>query len=440
MRKTSRPRIRCRRASPSWRRRAVRKTPPAFPFARWARFPPETSKSYEIRVRVDSSMPDRATITNTVTGHSDTPDPIPDPHSNTGSSTTTIDTQADLEVTKTDTPDPVLAGATLTYTITVVNHGPSDAQNVRATDTLPPGVTFLATQGCAEDPAGVPVCTLGTIPARDVQVVRVRVRVDSSMPDGATITNTVTGHSDTPDPIPDPHSNTGSSTTTIDTQADLEVTKADTPDPVLAGRTLTYTVTVHNHGPSDAQNVRATDTLPPGVTFLATQGWRTDPDGVPVCTLGTIPAETSKSYEIRVRVDSSMPDGATITNTVTGHSDTPEPVPDPHSNTGSSTTTIDTPADLEVTKTGTPDPVLAGRTLTYTVTVQITVPAMRKTSKLRIRCRRASPSWRRKAAGKTPPAFPFARWGRFLPRRPSRTRSASGSIRACRTAPRSPTR
>ena len=44
---------------------------------------------------------------------------------------------ANLSITKDDSPDPVTAGGTLTYTITVANAGPSDAQAVTVNDTLP---------------------------------------------------------------------------------------------------------------------------------------------------------------------------------------------------------------------------------------------------------------------------------------------------------------
>ena len=48
----------------------------------------------------------------------------------------------------------------------------------------------------------------------------------------------------------------------MNAKADLSITKTDSPDPVTAGNDLTYTVTVHNYGPSDAQAVQVTDTLP----------------------------------------------------------------------------------------------------------------------------------------------------------------------------------
>ena len=47
---------------------------------------------------------------------------------------------------------------------------------------------------------------------------------------------------------------------------DLSIAKVDSPDPVVQGSSLTYTVTVTNNGPSNATGVVMTDTLPAGVT------------------------------------------------------------------------------------------------------------------------------------------------------------------------------
>jgi hypothetical protein len=44
--------------------------------------------------------------------------------------TTPVSDLADLEILKLDDPDPVIVGTTLTYTLVVVNHGPSVARNV----------------------------------------------------------------------------------------------------------------------------------------------------------------------------------------------------------------------------------------------------------------------------------------------------------------------
>src|SRR5438874_277825 len=73
---------------------------------------------------------------------------------------------ADLSITKTDSPDPVAAGAALTYSLAVANAGPDTATNVVATDNLPKGVTFVSAtspQGSCSQSKGVVTCHLGTL-------------------------------------------------------------------------------------------------------------------------------------------------------------------------------------------------------------------------------------------------------------------------------------
>jgi uncharacterized repeat protein (TIGR01451 family) len=88
----------------------------------------------------------------------------------------TVSTEADLAITKIDDPDPVVAGGTLTYTIQVVNNGPSDAQNVVVADTLDAETTFVAAPGCTET-AGTVTCNLGTVPNGAVVNITIVVTV-----------------------------------------------------------------------------------------------------------------------------------------------------------------------------------------------------------------------------------------------------------------------
>jgi len=117
---------------------------------------------------------------------------------------------ADLSISKTDNPDPVLAGANLIYTLTVDNGGPADAESVVVTDTLPDGVTLLSTSGCAEDPNGAPTCSLGTIAAGANKVYTLTVSVDAPLA-SLNITNDASVTSDTTDP--DTANNTANTTT-----------------------------------------------------------------------------------------------------------------------------------------------------------------------------------------------------------------------------------
>ena len=62
---------------------------------------------------------------------------------------------ADLVLTKSDSPDPVVKNTNLTFTVSVLNNGPSAATNVVVTDELDGNVSFVS----AEQTAG-PTATM----------------------------------------------------------------------------------------------------------------------------------------------------------------------------------------------------------------------------------------------------------------------------------------
>ncbi len=105
---------------------------------------------------------------------------------------------ADLVVTQTDNPDPVLVNGTLTYTVTVANpNGPQKALNVVLTDTIPNGTTFSSAAGCTAN-NGVVTCNLGTILRGQSKVTTIAVTVDATTI--GTLTNTVSATSSVSDP------------------------------------------------------------------------------------------------------------------------------------------------------------------------------------------------------------------------------------------------
>ena len=73
---------------------------------------------------------------------------------------------ANLKITKTDSPDPVRVGSSLTYSIGVENLGPSPATGVTVTDNLPKGVDLTSAAGpsgnCAVQ-GGKVTCTIGSL-------------------------------------------------------------------------------------------------------------------------------------------------------------------------------------------------------------------------------------------------------------------------------------
>jgi uncharacterized repeat protein (TIGR01451 family) len=258
---------------------------------------------------------------------------------------------ADLMITKSDSPDPVTAGSTLTYTLTVTNNGPTDATGVIVTDTLPMEVLFVsatASQGSCSEAAGVVACNLGNLASAASASVTIEGTVDPSTLAGM-ITNTASVTANENDP--DSANNTANTETlvTVISPADLSITKTDSPDPVTAGGTLTYTLTINNDGSGDATDVIVTDTLPAGVTFdpaTSSPGCTEAVPGVVTCDLGDLANGASATVTIVVMVDPAATCGSTLTNTaevVSNESD-----PDPGDNSASIDTTITCPAELNI--------------------------------------------------------------------------------------------
>ena len=162
--------------------------------------------TYTVNATVSASATGSLSNTATVSPPTETPDP--DTDNNSSKDIDNLTPQANLSITKSDSIDPVTAGNSLTYTIAVSNAGPSDAANVVVTDTLPSGVTFVSTSGCAEDASGVPTCSLGTITAGDSKQYTVTVTVDANT--SGSITNNVSVSSDTNDSDTDNNSASGS--------------------------------------------------------------------------------------------------------------------------------------------------------------------------------------------------------------------------------------
>ena len=275
-----------------------------------------------------------------------------------------IDAAPDIAVTKTNGVSSVVPGETLTYTITIQNTGNQDAVNVTLSDVIPPGTGFVsASDGGAETPpgGGIVVWPLFNLPAGASVTRTLVVDVIIPPPPGLTmIVNTATAADDGSNgPDPNPGNNTG---TDIDPliYADVAVTKTDSPDPVIAGETLIWTLTVTNLGVSDATGVVLDDTLPAGVTLNSTS--TPCAAGFP-CTIGNLAVGASVVVSIDVTVDPDVVDNLTNTASVTAN----EVDPDPTNNTATEPTTVGQSTDLAITKTDSPDPVVAGEALTWTI-------------------------------------------------------------------------
>src|SRR5439155_735558 len=249
----------------------------------------------------------------------------PNTANNTSSTTLTVSaTSADLSVTKTG-PAAAGAGSNVTYTITVTNNGPNDAQNVTLSDVLPATETFVSQSQtsfpdfCTLFNNGNNVSdTIATLPAGNTDTITITVTIKSTVASGTQITNRATISSSTFDP--NTANNTSSTTLTVSaTSADLSVTKTG-PAAAGAGSNVTYTITVTNNGPNDAQNVTLSDVLPATETFVS-QSQTGFPDFFTLFnngnnvsdTIATLPAGNTDTITITVTIKSTVANGTQLT-------------------------------------------------------------------------------------------------------------------------------
>jgi uncharacterized repeat protein (TIGR01451 family)/fimbrial isopeptide formation D2 family protein len=291
-----------------------------------------------------------------------------EPLNNESTAETEIVPASDLTITKT-APATVAPDGTLTYGFHIENHGPSIAHKVVITDPLPTGVTFVsASEGCAAAGAVVTCVTpTGELAVNGEADFQVTVHVPFTL-GGQALTNTATVAAEEGDPHPE--GNTSTVTTTVGPAADLSITK--TMGKAEAGKPLTYTLAVTNHGPSTSSAVTVKDSLPAGTTFKSaapSQGTCSASGQSVTCQLDALPSGGSAQVSITVEV------GAAVTGSLRNSAkvEGPEPDPDPANNEssveGPVTPAAPTAPNLRVLKTADTSSPTVGTPFHYDVAI-----------------------------------------------------------------------
>lgn len=274
---------------------------------------------------------------------------------------TTLESAGDLSLTKSATPDPVIGGGEVTYTITVQNAGPSASANIRVIDDLPAAVTYVANSfsgsGWSLATGTMTATRTAALAPGATSTFTFRGRVNAGS--GNIVNSARVEAGGTPDP--QPNNNVASVTTAVTPGADLALSKSVTPAPAISGQPVTFHLQVRNQGPSPAENPTVTDNLPAG--FLVTggtapAGWTcTDSNGNTTrsCVLnGALAVGAVADLTITSVVPASgTHSSGDVTNTATVSADTPDAVP--ANNTASATfTVLADGSDLSLQKTKTP--------------------------------------------------------------------------------------
>ena len=283
----------------------------------------------------------------------------------------------------TKTALPAAADGNLTYAIAVTNSGPDGSANATLNDDLPPGMTLVSFTAPADWMTIAPAAgngrtvtaTTSTLASGATAKFALVVHAEAAAAGGSTIPNTATVSSTTTDPNPKNNRATTAVTTTSPTKAvpesgaDLAVTLTGSPDPAVADTDLTYTIVVTNNGPGSA-NATLTDVLPAGVTVVSSSGpadWEmttpaVDSGGTVSATTPALGNGATATFIVVVHPGSAARVGETITNTASVASTAVDPKPE--NNSATATTHVKgAQADLAVTQTASPDPVLPGSDL-----------------------------------------------------------------------------
>lgn len=163
--------------------------------------------------------------------------------------------------------------------------------------------------------------------------------------------------------------------------ANVSITKVGSPNPVTAGNNLTWTITVANAGPDAAATAAWSDTLPAGTTFVslpAVAGWTcatpsVGAGGTVSCNNASM-ALGSTVFTLTAAVSPTLAASTLLSNTATVTAATADP--DTGNNSATATTTVGASADLQITKTATPNSVVAGSNLTYAIAVKNAGPSI----------------------------------------------------------------
>ena len=257
--------------------------------------------------------------------------------------------QIDLITTKVGTPNPVVAGQSVTYTLTVTNDNdsPISATNVSLSDNIPDGIQITSVTGVVGTtniPSGnitIPTTASDTTAANPDNVVvniGTLVRNVSSTATATTgsqavitvvglvlastrgtLANSATATAD--GTLINTTDDTATSSTTVNATNALVITKTDSPDPVSASQTVTYTIDVVNNGPSDATNVVITDNIPDGIqvtSVTGTVGTTNIPTGSITTPTSAGDTTASNPDNIVVNVGTLIPNVSTTTTPTPG--------------------------------------------------------------------------------------------------------------------------
>jgi uncharacterized repeat protein (TIGR01451 family) len=243
-------------------------------------------------------------------------------------------TQADLSISTSDSPEPVGAGAELTYTLNVANSGPSQASSLSVTHALPAGASLQSASGAgwACTGTGPVTCTMASLGIASAAPISIVVTAPSAPGEAVASSSVSSATSDSAT-----GNNSASTTTNVFARADLSVTQSGAPAEICTGQPITYSLNVANAGPSTASSVSLSDVLPAGASLVSAtgSGWTCSGTATVTCARTSLTVGSAPAIIVAITAPSSA---GTATNAVSVASQTSDP--SSANNSSSASTTV----------------------------------------------------------------------------------------------------
>lgn len=307
------------------------------------------------------------------------------PTNDAASDTDQLQPQADLSITKTDGVVALTAGLNVSYTIVVRNNGPSTADGAAVNDIVPTKLsnvawTCVAAGGgsCGAASGNGNINTTVNLPPNATATFTLNGTVRPDATGSLINTATVTAPAGVPDP--QTNNNSATDTDTINATVDLSITKTNNTTALVPGTQTVYNIVVSNAGPSAAIGAIIADALP---STLTNASWTCAAGSGSACgaasgsgninTTVDLAAGSTATFTLTATVSSTASGSLTNTASVTPATGTLDT--NTGNNTASDTDTLNTTADLFITKTNGVTTITAGTQTVYTIVVTNSGPS-----------------------------------------------------------------
>ncbi|MBK8443030.1 MAG: DUF11 domain-containing protein [Sphingobacteriales bacterium] len=294
--------------------------------------------------------------------------------------------QVDLELTKSVNKVQVVNGDMITYTISVINKGPSPATGVSVYDMLPNGLTYIGSNGNYNQNTGI--WTIGNLGVNETVSLQIYAQVSNITTAIVNIAEIETVNETDIDSTPgDNNGNPNVDDYDDEDDAiilppnapvvDLELNKSVNKTEVKVGDIITYTISVVNKGPSPATGVSVYDMLPAGLGFVFSNGSYDSNSGI--WYIGNLAVNQVATLSIQAEVLSISGQIVNIAEIETVNEDDIDSTPgdnngspnvDDYDDEDDAVIIPDMPVvDIELLKTSNVTNVTVGTPITYTIEV-----------------------------------------------------------------------